>query len=167
MDMNMVGYSSSFMMAGGLVGGIIGGTLGAKLTIKSAAFMLGLGGIAIIPIGLVFVFDTPAMTAFVVITAASALSVGAIQLANIQFMAFIQGETGTELIGKVMSLIVILPFVASGIGSLIYGVLFEQLETMPWAVVFGTVLIAVLVAFYARKLFRGFTPAASAASEQS
>jgi MFS family permease len=166
MDMDMVGYSSGIMMAGGLAGGIIGGTLGPKLTMKNAAFMLGVGGIAIIPIGLVFIFDVSAMAAYIAITAASALSVGAIQLANIQFMAFIQRETGVELIGKVMSLIVILPFIASALGSFIYGLLFEQLKVIPWTVVFATVLLTACVALYAHRLFGKFMFGESEESSQ-
>ena len=77
----------------------------------------------------------------------------AIQIAGIKFMAFVQGITPTELTGKVMSLLVILPFVANGLGSLIYGVLFEQFEALPWIVVFATVIVSVFVAINTRRVF--------------
>jgi MFS family permease len=78
----------------------------------------------------------------------------ALQIGSIQIIAFIQGETPTALIGKVMSLVVMLPFLANALGQLLYGVLYEQFEKIPWLVIFATVVIAVAVSLYIRKYFR-------------
>jgi len=152
MGMQFVGASQSIMMLGGIAGGIIAGALGTRLSIKDAPLMLLISGLSIVPIGMVFLFSTPAFFSFVLITAATAFSFASMQIANIQFMTYIQVETPTELIGKVMSLIVILPFIASAIGSLIYGVFFEQFEALPWVVVFITVFFSAAIALYAYKL---------------
>ena len=154
MGMKLVGVSQSIMMAGGILGSIITGMLGARLTIKKMPFLIILGSVAIMPIGLIFLFETPVFWAFTVITAASALSACILQMATIQFFAFIQGETPIEFTGKVMSLILILPFLASALGHLIYGVLFEQFEAAPWIVVFVTVFMSCMIAVYSGKHFR-------------
>jgi predicted MFS family arabinose efflux permease len=160
MGMDYVGASLSISMAGGILGGLIAGMLGARLTIKKVPIFLLLSGTVIIPIGLIFLFDTSAFFTFAIITAAATLTFAAIQIAQIQFMAFLQGETPTELIGKVMSIIVILPFIASAFGIFIYGVLFELFETLPWIVIFATVFMVIMIAAYSHKHLRNI-PAAS------
>ena len=154
LGMELVGISSSIMMLGGLAGGIIAGALGARITMKKVSLFLAISSIVVIPIGLVFLFNIPAFAAYIIITAATAVMLAAMQVGSIQFFAFIQGAVPAELIGKVMSLIVILPFIANGTGSLIYGVLFEQFENLPWIVVFSTVAVSVLVVLYAHKQFK-------------
>jgi len=152
--MDMVGYSQSIMMIGGLMGGIAAGTLGARLTIKKLPLILFIACMLFGLIGLPFLFAVPSFAAYVFLTAATALAMAAVQLVSIPLFAFIQAETPSDLIGKVMSLFVILPFVATAIGSLIYGVLFEWFEAVPWVVVFGTVLLSCLVVVYARGQFK-------------
>ena len=154
LGMDLVGISSSIMMLGGLVGGILAGVIGGRLTIHKMSLLLAMGSILTLPIGLVFLFDMSALAAYIIITAATALMLAVLQMASIQFFAFVQGTVPSELIGKVMSLLVILPFIANGAGSLIYGVLFERFESLPWIVVFGTIILSVLVAWYAHRQFR-------------
>ena len=84
-----------------------------------------------------------------------ALTLAVMQIVNIQFMAFVQREIPTELLGKIMSLITILPFVSSALGSLMYGLLFDWFRVLPWVVVLGTVVAWAGIAAWAGKLFRG------------
>jgi MFS family permease len=156
LGMDYVGISSSFMMAGGLIGGITAGILGTRLSIKNASLLLTIMGMAIIPVGLVFLFDIPAFTAYIIITASIALAVCVVQMLTIQFMAFVQTVVQTELIGKVMSLLVMFPFVANALGSFIYGVFFEQFEAVPWIIIFATVFASMMIAVYAHKHFGKF-----------
>ena len=153
MGMEYVGISQSVMMVGGLVGGIIAGALGARLTMRNSLAIIALGGIFIITMGLVFLIETPALTAYIILTAASALLFVTIQLFNIAAITFVQTETPTELIGKVMSLIMILPFLAQGIGQVFYGALYEQLENMTWIIAFATAFLVAVIALLSRRLF--------------
>jgi MFS family permease len=152
--MDLVGISSSIMMVGGLVGSIAAGALGARLGTGKIPLLLAIGAMLVVPIGLVFLIDMPAFTAYVIITASTALMLCAVQMASIHFFVFVQRAVPTELIGKIMSLIVILPFIANGAGSFAYGLLFEQFEALPWIIVFGTVVASAMVALYAHSQFR-------------
>ena len=154
--MDLVGYSSSFMMLGGLIGGIAAGVLSNRLNIKKSPLLLLLSSINIIPIGLVFLFDIPAFAAYVIITAATALTLAVLQIAQVQFFTFVQREIPTELLGKIISLLSIMPFISNALGSFIYGILFDQFEELPWIVVFGTVAASALIAGYAYKQFSSF-----------
>jgi len=152
--MDFVGYSQSFMMIGGLVGSVTAGALGTKLRLGKLPFVLFISGLIFGMIGLPFVFNTPAFAAYIFITIATAVAMAIMQMVNIPLFAYVQAETPSDLIGKVMSLFMILPFVATAIGSLIYGVLYEIFEAIPWAVIFGTVVISSLIALYAQIEFK-------------
>jgi MFS family permease len=154
MGMDLVGISQSVMMLGGLTGGLTAGILGSKLDFKKVPLVLGVGGLSVLPMGLIFMFDTSAMIAYVVMTAVSAISMAALQMGSIQLIAFVQKETPTELTGKVMSLIVMMPFIANATGQLVYGILFEQFESMPWVIILPTVLVSIIIALYARRVVR-------------
>ena len=155
--MEFVGYSQSIMMVGGLIGGIVTGILGARLSIKRLPLVLFISCMLFGFIGLPFVITTTDFSAYIIITAATAIAFAVMQMVNIPLFAFIQGETPSELIGKVMSMFLILPFVATAVGSFVYGILYEHYEKMPWIVIFGTVILTALVALYAHMQFRNVT----------
>ena len=152
--MDMVGYSQSIMMVGGLIGGIAAGALGERLKLKILPIVLLIASFLFSTMGLPFLFPAPAFGAYIIITLGTTLGFAAVQLVNIPLFAFIQEVTPSDLIGKVMSLFVILPFVASAIGSLIYGFFYEWAESQPWLVVFGTLIVMIFVAIFAGKRFK-------------
>ena len=152
--MDMVGYSQSIMMVGGLIGGIAAGALGERLKLKILPIVLLIASFLFSTMGLPFLFPTSAFTAYIIITLGTTLGFAAVQLVNIPLFAFIQEVTPSDLIGKVMSLFVILPFVASAIGSLIYGFFYEWAESQPWLVVLGTLIVMIFVVIFAMKRFK-------------
>jgi len=150
LDMEFVGISQSIMMVGGLVGGIIAGALGSKLNMRNSLMIIALGSIIIVAMGVTIIAQMPAFTAYIVLTATSALLFMTIQIFNIAAITFVQTETPTQLIGKVMSLIMILPFLAQGIGQVFYGALFELLENKPWVIAFATAIMVAAIALLSR-----------------
>jgi len=154
MSMAMVGINQSVMMVGGLLGGIAAGALGTRLTMRKLHLPLMAISLFLLPMGLVFMFDAPAFVIYVIITAMSALVFVAAQMCSIPMIAFIQRETPTELIGKVMSIMLVLPFLANAMGILLFGMLFERLAGLPWVIVLAVVLVSAAIAVYGRRLFR-------------
>ena len=151
--MNYVGISQAIMMVGSIFDGVLAGAMGTRLTGNKLPWLILIAGLTIIPVGLVFLFDVPAFIAYIIITAVCVLTFGAIQMGSILYFTIVQAETPTELTGKVMSLILIMPFLASAIGQLIYGVFFEQFKHLPWVVVFIAVAVSSMVALRSRKYF--------------
>ena len=151
MGMDYVGISQSIMLAGGVIGGILSGTIGNKLKISKTYLLLIASGFAIVPIGLVFAFNTPTFMAYIIITAACAMVLISNMIVSIRIATIIQGETPVELLGKVMSLIVVLPLLAIAFGNLAYGMFFEWFA--PWVVVYATAFISIIIGMYARKQF--------------
>jgi len=151
MGMEFVGISQGFMMSGGVVGGIIAGVLGNKLKINNAHQLIMMSGIVMIPVGLAFLLNVPYFTTYVIITITSMLALALVTTVNVQVVSLVQGETPTELIGKVISIVVMLPFLANSLGQFVYGMAFEQLVAVPYIVLFTTVGMVVAIAIYTRK----------------
>ena len=153
MGMDYVGISQSIMMGGGLLGGILVGVFGSKIKFENTYVIFMLSGFMIIPIGIALLFNFPVFAVYIIITVSAACATALLMPANILIVSYVQKETPTELIGKVMSLIVVMPFLANALGQLAYGAVFEWLQEVPWVVVFATVILTTLVGLYTRKHF--------------
>jgi MFS family permease len=154
MGMEYVGISQSIMMVGGLAGGIIAGALGSRLTLSRSMITVAIGSVFIVLMGLVFVWDISGYSAYIILTAASLLIMLSVQFFNIAGITFIQKETPIEFTGKIMSFIMMLPFLAQALGQVLYGVLFEQLESQPWLITFGTAILVSIVAILSHGVFK-------------
>lgn len=154
LGMEYVGINQSIMMIGGLAGGIAAGALGSRLTISKSLLVLAIGSIFIVSMGLVFLFDTPVLIAYIIMTAAGALVFFSMQLFQIAAITFVQAETPIELVGKVLSVIMVLPFLAQAAGQVLYGVLFEYFESSPWIVIFATAFAYAVIAICSWRYFR-------------
>lgn len=152
--MDYVGASQSAMMGGSLLGGIVAGVLGGKIKFDKTYLFLLASGLAVLPMGAALLFAMPPFAAYMAITVSVAVSLAFIMPASILIVSYVQAETPVELVGKVMSLIVVLPFLANALGQLAYGAAFEWLRGAPWAVVFATVALASLTALYTKKHIR-------------
>ncbi|MCL2248528.1 MAG: MFS transporter [Oscillospiraceae bacterium] len=155
LDMELVGINQSIMMLGGLIGGLVAGALGTKLTIPKSLIYVIIGSVLASPMGIVFLISVTPMTAYVVMTISAALIAFAMFMCQIAVLTFIQSETPSELIGKVMSVIMIMPMLANALGQLLFGVLFESMPNLPSAIIFATIAMTIMVIAYARRVTRG------------
>jgi MFS family permease len=157
MSMTHVGVALAIMMFGGVVGGIVAGGLGMHLTIPRGFFFVIIGIICSLPMGLILLLDVPQMMAYIVIVAAGTVFGFSVKVLSIAIMTYIQGETPPELIGKVLSVLMVVPFIGQSIGYPLQGRLFQTFFATPWYVVFGAsfvMMVVVVVAYqHFKKLF--------------
>jgi len=146
MGMEYVGISQSLMMIGALAGGVIAGTMGEKLTIKKSFIVIAIGTIFIFLKGVIFMIETPVFVAYVAVTVACAMILLTVQTFNVAAITFVQKNTPSEIVGKVLSVIMVLPFLAQAIGQVLYGALFEGFYSMPWVVIIATAVLVAIIA---------------------
>ena len=156
MGMDFVGISQSIMLTGGILGGIITGALGNKLKTSNIYIPIIVAGLTLIPIGLAFLFNAPYFITYIIMTVTCLLALSVVTMVNIRIISLIQEETPTEFVGKVMSVVVMLPFLGNALGQLVYGIAFEQFSALPYSIMFTTMGIATAIAIYARKGFNSF-----------
>jgi len=156
LSMELVGINQSIMMLGGLLGGIVAGALGSKLNISKSLVYLIAGILLVVPMGVIFLIDTAPMVAFIVMTMSAATVAFSMFLAQIAIMTFIQSQTPSELIGKVLSVIMIMPMLANAIGQLFFGAVFEMVANTPSIIIFTTIALTLLVIIYARRIWSSY-----------
>ncbi|MCL2841703.1 MAG: MFS transporter [Defluviitaleaceae bacterium] len=155
MGVEMVGVSQAIMVAGGIAAGIVAGVLGKRLTIYRTLLIAAISAALLTSIGFVLLFDASVIVSYVIITMAGVIGIFASKVLIISSYTFIQEETPSVLIGKVMSVIMILPFFASALGQLLHGMLFEQFSASPWVVIFGASIVFIIFTMYIRSFFKG------------
>ncbi|WMJ79489.1 MFS transporter [Clostridium sp. MB40-C1] len=153
MSDRLFGYSQGALAAGGLAGGILAGVLGNKLDVKKSHFLLLVCAGGVLPMGLTLLFHMPPFISYLIITVMSFLLMVASTMFSVQMLVFVQAQTPTELVGKVISCLLALSMCAQPIGQALYGVLFEHFSTVPWIIVLGASLISCVIALYSKSTF--------------
>ena len=115
---------------------------------------MALASLLPVPIGLSILLNASEMTTFVIITAACALIMSVMTMFTVTVVTYLQKETPPELLGKILSILTILPFLANAAGQLALGILFEQLPDLPWVVVFIAAAASGLAAVYSVAVVR-------------
>jgi len=150
MGMAYVGIAQGIMMVGGIAGGIMAGVLGSRLKVSGAYKLLLAPGFVMIPVGMALLINAPSFIIYVIFTAACTIALGFITIANVQIITLIQRETPAELIGKIMSLVLMLPFLANALGQFAYGIIFEYFIHAPYLIIFVTVILVVLIGLFTK-----------------
>jgi MFS family permease len=158
MSMTHVGIALAVMMFGGVAGGIVAGALGARLTISRGLVFIIFGILLSVPMGLVFLFEVPATAAYAVIMASGAAFLFCAKVLSVAVMTYIQGETPPQMMGKILSVLMVIPFIGQSIGYPLQGRLFELFNETPWHVIFGAAVLMLVVVGVAYCKDRGRCP---------
>jgi MFS family permease len=97
--------------------------------------------------GLAILLNAPVMATFVLITAVCGVVFFALTLTVVAAITYVQTETPPQLLGKVLSLFSMLPFLAQALGQLGFGILFEMFA--PWVAIFAAVAMSLAATGYA------------------
>jgi hypothetical protein len=107
-----------------------------------------------LPIGIANLITIPTIAAFAVVVAADFLCGIIIPLWTIPFYTYTQKTVPSELLGKVMSLFTALPFLASGLGYMFFGILFQQFLATAHLIIFITAFVSFVPVLFLQKYFR-------------
>lgn len=154
MGSELYGFSQGAMAVGGLLGGLTAGVFGNKLDIRNSWTLLAACALGLVPMAIVMLPGVPAFASYLVLTIMSALLMIGATMFSIQMLAFAQVQTPVELVGKVVSCLMALSMCAQPIGQAMYGLLFERLAHLPWAIILGAAVVSCGIAVYSRSAFR-------------
>lgn len=149
----LYGYAEGALAAGGIVGGIGAGVLAGKLQVRKVGDLLAAVALCLFPMGAALLWVESAMTVYLVITACCFVIMAAATVFSIQIMAFVQAETPQNLVGKVISLCMMVSMCAQPLGNAMYGFLFELCTGCEGVVVLATGMVSIVIAARARKVF--------------
>lgn len=152
MSSQLYGISQGALAAGGIIGGVLAGALGSRLKLRNAHLHLLGCALTVLPMGLVLLFGN-ANLSYIVITAMAAALMAFVTLFSVQMLAFAQGYTPANLVGKVIALVMTVNVCAQPIGQSLYGLAFEYFADAPWAVVLFAAVISIIIWMFSRGVF--------------
>lgn len=161
------GITQGCMGAGGLAGGLFAGFLGNKLSVHKSHILLLLCGLGIIPMGLVLMADVSAFICFLAISIMSFFIMALSTIFSIKMLAFVQEHTPPHILGKVVSCIMALAMLSMPLGQAIYGLLFQQLQSVVWSVFLGSAILSCLTAMFSKASFQRLSEMQPIKSEEN
>ena len=150
----LYGYAEGALAAGGLIGGILAGVVGRKIKLQQSYLSIFCATLTLLPIGMVLLLPVDSMVAYLVIVLSCLIMMIFSTLFSIQMLSYVQTVTPPHLIGKVMSLLMSLVMCAHPFGQAIYGTIFEALSQSLYIIFFVALLICVVIALIARRIFK-------------
>lgn len=149
----LYGYAQGALAAGGIAGGIGAGILAERIQIRKVGNLLILGAICVFPMAAALMWQSHGMAAYLVIAASCFFIMVVSTIFTVQIMSFVQMETPSHLLGKVMALIMTVAMCAQPVGNAMYGFLFELCAGYEAAVVLFAGGISLLIAVRTRSVF--------------
>lgn len=150
----LYGYSQGALAAGGLLGGILVGVFAKKLNIKKIYLLLLATAILLLPIAFSLWLSLSPLVSYLVISSCCFSIMSIATMVTVQMLTFVQGETPTQLTGKVLSCVIALGMCAQPLGQAMYGFLFDAFQSSPYIIVLGAALISGGIALLSKKVFR-------------
>ena len=127
--LKLQGLSESSLAIGGLAGAMLTGLLAKKLNVRHTPMAITVCAIMLLPIGFILSFSLKGMLGFGILIGASFLMMVSSAIFNIQLITYLQIASPSNMISKLMALVSSLCMCATPLGQLIYGYLFEHLNT--------------------------------------
>jgi len=149
----LYGYAEGILAAGGIVGGIGAGVLAGRLQLRKVGNQLMAGAVCVFPMGAALLWRGSAWGIYLVIAVCCFLIMAVATVFTVQMMSFVQTQTPQNLIGKVISVMMMVSMCAQPFGNAMYGFLFELCAGHEAAVVLFAGVVSLLIAVRARKLF--------------
>lgn len=150
----LMGFAEGALALGGLAGGIVAGALAGRLGLSSSPVVLAAGSLAMLLVAAACAIPLPPIGSYALVVAGLFLTMGCCTLFSVQAVAFVQGETPKDLIGKVMALVMALANCATPIGALAYGWLLDAFRDGVPIVVAGVVAASLALSLAVRSVVR-------------
>lgn len=148
------GTMNTVFAIGSLVGTLLYSALAAKLSNKSLFKNLILMSLLffslVIPLGMMKTSTASFWVMVLIVT----VILGVVTMISVQLIVYIQLIAKQALLGRIMSLVIILSTLASPIGQMMYGWIGDSLsKNTVMILIMALTLIAIVISWYARKTF--------------
>lgn len=147
------GFAMGALGAGGLAGGICAGIFAKKLIIKKSGNLIIAGAACVFPIGISLMLFPSGLVNYIVMTVCCFMITICSNIFTIEIMSFVQAETPSHLIGKVIAVMLTVAMCSQPIGNALYGILFDVCKGFEFAVVLFSGVISMMLAISTRSIF--------------
>ena len=116
-------------------------------------YLLLIAALCLFPVGFSLLLTESAMAAYLILAGCCFVIMVVATIFSVQIMAFVQTETPQHLVGKVISVCMMLAMCAQPLGNAMYGFLFELCAGREAVVVLAAGAASLVVAMKARQVF--------------
>lgn len=149
----LYGCAEGALAAGGLAGGIGAGILAERLQPGKTGNLLIVSAACVFPMGLALLWLDSAIAVYLIMVVCCFVIMMVATVFSIQVMAVVQAQTPQSLVGKVISVCMMISMCAQPVGNAMYGFLFEICAGYEALVILFAGMVSLVVAFMARKVF--------------
>lgn len=149
----LYGFAQGALAAGGLAGGICAGIFAKKFSMQKSGNLIIACAVCVFPMGATLILFASGIVNYIVITVCCFLIMIFSTIFTVQMMSFVQTETPSGLIGKVIAVILTVSMCAQPLGNALYGILFEICEGIEYVVVLFSGIVSLMIAISVRKIF--------------
>ncbi len=153
----LCGFAEGALAAGGLAGGICAGVFAGRLSIRRAGNLVIACALCVLPVSAVLLLSSSGPLCYLVLVVCCFFIMVFSTIFSVQMLSFVQTETPKNLIGKVIAVILTVTMCAQPLGNALYGVLFEISTGFEFAVVLFSGVVSLIIAGYARNIFKAFS----------
>ncbi len=153
----LCGFAEGALAAGGLAGGICAGVFAGRLLIRRAGNLVIACALCVLPVSAVLLLSSSGLLCYLVLVVCCFFIMVFSTIFSVQMLSFVQTETPKNLIGKVIAVILTVTMCAQPLGNALYGVLFEISTGFEFAVVLFSGVVSLIIAGYARNIFKAFS----------
>lgn len=148
----LYGFAQGALAAGGLAGGICAGIFAKKFSMQKSGNLIIACAVCVFPMGATLILFASGIVNYIVITVCCFLIMIFSTIFTVQMMSFVQTETPSGLIGKVIAVILTVSMCAQPLGNALYGILFEICEGIEYVVVLFSGIVSLMIAISVRKI---------------
>lgn len=148
----LMGFAEASLALGGLIGGILISVKPGLFPITRAPRFLFGAALGFVPIAVVMAAGIGPMATYAILLVSLTWIMAMCSMFSIIGISFLQMETPSDLIGKVIALTMSAANIALPIGQLVYGVGFDAVSVPALAVC--VVLVMLVISVFAAKAFR-------------
>lgn len=147
----LLGLTQGMLAVGGILGGLLTVLLDKKLTPQTAYVPLFLCTACSCLMGFGMAIGQSPMIKYIILSVTGLSVTIFTTIFSIQMLAVVQAETPQHLIGKVVACIMTFIMCVQPIGQLLYGFLFECLQSQP-VIIIGASMISLVIAVRSKKI---------------
>lgn len=153
----LYGFAEGALAAGGLVGGISAGVFAKKFSIQKAGNLIIASAAGVFPAGLALLFFSSGILNYIILTVCCFFIMVFSTIFAVQMLSFFQTETPSDLVGKVIAVVLTVSMCAQPLGNVVYGILFEVCRGYEFAVILFAGAVSLLMTVRTKGIFEQFS----------
>ncbi len=150
--LKLQGYCEASFAIGGLLGALLSGLLAKRIKLKHISFCLFLSCVMLLPIGILLTLGLKGIPGFIILVASALIMMPFTTIFNIQLISYLQIAAPATMISKLMALVNCLCTCVFPLGQLMYGYLFENLNSHIDLLFYAVFVIACLLCYECKKV---------------